>query len=256
MPEGDSVAGHAEQLRRALVNEVITSVEGSSAAVRSNSHRILGATVEGIRTVGKNLVIDLSGGYSIRVHLGMTGRWSVIPSGRPAPGAARLVLSAGGATAVCSAAPTIDVERTPALDATLSRLGPDVLGEFDSASFLRRARTRQSTSVGEMLLDQKVLAGIGNVYKSELLFLVGINPRTRVGEVDDRQLLDIADKAGSLMASNVGPKARSTTGSRARGQETWVYGRSGRPCRRCGAAIEMERQGERVTYWCPVCQPL
>lgn len=256
MPEGDSVAGHASKLRPILLGKEITEVYGTAPAVRANSHRILGATVEGIRTVGKNLVIDLSGGYSIRVHLGMTGRWRVDPTRRTVPGSARLALSSGDSVAVCSAAPTIEVDRTAAVDAGLYSLGPDVLGDFDSREFVRRARTRTSVSMGELLLDQRVLSGIGNVYKSELLFLAGINPRTRVDEVSDSQLLEIAEKAVSLMASNVGTRARSTTGSRSRGRDTWVYGRSGRPCRRCGTAIEHETQGERITYWCPRCQAL
>jgi len=255
LPEGDSVAGHAARLRPLLVGREITELAGTAPSVRANSHRILGVRVEGVRTVGKNLVIDLSGGYSIWVHLGMSGRWRVVPPGRHVPGSARLVLSAGGAIAVCSAAPGVDVDRTPAIDTRLGRLGPDVLGDFEAQEFRRRARTRPRVSLAELLLDQRVVAGIGNVYKSELLFLAGIDPKTEVAHVSDEQLGEIAADAVRLMSANVGPEARSTTGSRVRGQELWVYGREGRPCRRCGTAIEMERHGDRVTYWCPGCQP-
>lgn len=254
MPEGDSVAGHASRLRPILLGRQITDVKGTAPAVRANSHRILDATVQEIRTAGKNLIIDLSGGLSIRVHLGMSGRWRVIPPDRPIPGSARIALSAGGQTAICSAAPTIDVDRTPAIDLGLSRLGPDVLGDFELDEFVRRARTRRSVAVADVLLDQRVLAGIGNVYKSELLFLAGIDPHTPIDEISDDRLRGVAIDAVRLMKANVGPKSRSTTGSRARDREMWVYGRAGRPCRRCGTAISTDRQGERVTYWCSKCQ--
>lgn len=256
MPEGDSVAGHASRLRPILVGSEITDVGGSAPAVRANSLRILDATVQGIRTVGKNLLIDLSGGYSIRVHLGMSGRWRVVPRGGQIPGSARLVLSTGGPIAVCSAARTVEVDRTPAIDAGLSRLGPDPLGDFDPEEFIRRARTQNSTAVGDVLLNQRVISGIGNVYKSELLFLAGLDPHKPVDEVSDDHLRDIGADAVRLMAANAGFASRTTTGSRAPDRETWVYGRPGRPCRRCGTAIEMDRQGDRVTYWCPSCQEL
>lgn len=254
MPEGDSIAGHAARLRPVLAGQPITWVGGTAPSVRASSHRILGATVEDIRTLGKNLVIDLSGGYSIRVHLGMSGRWRVLARGSPIPGSARVVLSTGDATAVCMAAPTVEVDRTPKIDLELSRLGPDVLGAFDSEEFIRRARSTQSVAISELLLDQRVIAGIGNVYKSELLFLAGIDPHTSVDGVSDEQLAGIAADAVRLMQANVGPKARTTTGSRVRDRAMWVYGRPGRPCRRCGSAIAMDRQGDRVTYWCPGCQ--
>jgi endonuclease-8 len=254
LPEGDSVAGHAARLRPVLAGRTITEVGGTASSLRANSHRVLGATVEEIRTLGKNLVIDLSGGYSIRVHLGMSGRWLVLSRGRPTPGAARLVLSTDDATAVCLAAPTVEVARTPGIDHELSRLGPDVLDDFDVGEFVRRARSTPSVAMSELLLDQRVIAGIGNVYKSELLFLAGIDPRASVDAVTDEQLSGIAAYAVRLMRANVGPKSRTTTGSRARGREMWVYGRQGRPCRRCGSGIAMDRQGDRVTYWCPGCQ--
>ena len=212
MPEGDSVAGHAERLRPILLGQTITEVGGTASSVRANSHRILDATVAGVRTAGKNLLIDLS-------------------------------------------APTVDVDRTPAIEAGVSRLGPDVLGEFDEDEFVRRARTRDDLTMTRMLLDQRVLAGIGNVYKSELLFLERIHPQTPVRRVGDEQLRSIARRARTLRSANVGTGPRSTTGARGPAKTTWVYGRSGRPCRRCGTGIEQERESDRVTYWCPNCQP-
>lgn len=254
MPEGDSVAGHAERLRPILAGQRITEVDGTAPSVRTNSWQILDATVSGIRTLGKNLLIDLSTGYSIRVHLGMSGRWQVVAAETRPAGSARLVLTTERGRAVCHAAPKVEVDRTPAVEARVAGLGPDLLGDFDEDEYVRRARTRDGVSMAGMLLDQRVLAGIGNVYKSELLFLEGIHPRTPVGQVEDSQLRSISQRAIKLLAANVGPGARSTTGSKGRGQETWVYGRRGKPCRRCGTPIQQEKEGDRVTYWCPTCQ--
>ena len=248
MPEGDSIAGDASRLRPLLEGKTIEAVAGTTGAVRANSRRLLGAEVTSIRTHGKNLVIDLSSGYSVRVHLGMTGRWREGLSPR-----ARLGLSTDAGSVSCFDAPTVEVDRTPAIDLSLDRLGPDLLGEFDEDEFLRRARSVERMPVGRLLLDQRVLAGIGNVYKSELLFLAGINPWTSTADVTDDQLRELARNAGELLAANVG-RRRSTTRSTGRGQETWVYGQNGLRCRRCGTRIEMDRLDDRVTYWCPNCQ--
>jgi endonuclease-8 len=256
MPEGDSVAGHARRLRPVLVGRLVEEVSGTAPSLRVNSRRVLGAVVEDIRTVGKNLVIDLSTGYSIRVHLGMSGRWTVSDVHTVVPhGSARLVLATSSHRVTCYRAPTVEVDRTPAVDALLGRLGPDVLGEFDEEEFLRRARAVPDDAIGSMLLNQRVVAGIGNVYKSELLFLEGVHPMRHVSEVSDDQLRALARSGRRLMVANVGPGRRVTTGSTLRGRETWVYGRAGRPCRRCGVVIERDHQGDRVTYWCPRCQP-
>lgn len=255
MPEGDSVAGHAEMLRGVLLGEVIEEVGGSAPSLRSNSARVLGATVERIRTVGKNLVIDLSTGYSLRVHLGMSGRWGVVALDSSVPGSARLSIATANHRVICHAAPTVEVARTPAVDSMLGSLGPDLLGEFDEEEFLRRARAHASRSISTVLLDQTVLSGIGNVYKSELLFLEGIHPESPASRVSDTRLLSIADRARRLLAVNVGRGRRVTTGSPVPGRETWVYGRVGRPCRRCGTPIERKTLHERITFWCPRCQP-
>lgn len=249
MPEGDSVAGNAEMLRLILEGRRIEAVAGSAGPVRSNSHRLLDAEVAVVRTVGKNLVIDLSTGYSVRVHLGMTGRWSR----SEAPGS-RLTLRTEAGSVSCSGAPVVEVDRTAAIDKTLAGLGPDLLGDFEFHEFLRRARAVGVMPVGRLLLDQRVVAGIGNVYKSELLFLVGINPWTPTDAIEDEHLLELAGRGKDLLRLNVG-RRRSTTGSSGRGQETWVYDQAGHACRRCGTKIEIGRLDDRVTYWCPGCQP-
>ena len=257
MPEGDSVAGHAQRLRPILEGSRIESVGGTSPSVRVHSARILDAVVDGVRTVGKHLIIDLSTGYSIRIHLGMTGRWTITAvSASPVHGSARLVLGTESHRTACFSAPTVEVDRTAAVDAEVARLGPDLLGDFDVDEFLRRARLREGElNVAQLLLDQEVVAGIGNVYKSELLFLEGIHPETPAASLGDDTLRAIAERARRLMAVNVG-KRRVTTGMRGPRREHWVYGRDGRPCRRCGAAIESRGGADRVTYWCPGCQAL
>ena len=256
MPEGDSVAGHAEMLRPILVGRRVEAVAGTAPSVRSNSARILDARMEAVRTVGKHLIVDLSTGYSIRIHLGMPGRWRVHGRGTPPGGSARLVLTTTTHHAACYSAPTIEVDRTAAIDAQLARLGPDLLGDFDVDEFIRRARLIPDTAVADLLLNQRVLAGIGNVYKSEVLFLERVNPATAVSALDDETLASVARRAGRLLSANVGSGPRTTTGRRAGGQDLWVYGRGGRPCRRCGAPIAQDTRGDRVTYWCPTCQPL
>lgn len=256
MPEGDSVAKSAARLRPFLVGESILSVGGTARSVRVNSGRILDASVRGIRTYGKNLVIDLDSGYSIRVHLGMPGRWRVLPAEKSPPGSSRLVLSTQRGHAACLAAPTVEVDRTPRIDLELKRLGPDVLrDDFDPDVLVRRARARNDRPIAEALLDQRVVAGIGNVYKSELLFLAGLHPETRVEVVSDEALREIANRAALLMRANVHSGPRITTRDRRRGRELWVYDRSGEPCRRCSTPIEVSRLGDRVTFWCPTCQP-
>lgn len=253
MPEGDTVAGDAERLRPLLVGNEILAVAGTAPSVRSSSARLLGSLPTAVRSIGKNLIIDFSTGYSIRVHRGMTGRWQVMGADHSAHGSARLVLTTSSLHVVCHSAPTVEVARTPLVDRSVARLGPDVLGEFDAPEFLRRARAGEDRAIASLLLDQRVLAGVGNVYKSELLFLAGINPWAPVSSLDDDQLMGLAEEARRLLASNVG-RHRTTTGSARRGQETWVYGQAGHGCRECGATISMARLDDRVTYWCPVCQ--
>lgn len=256
MPEGDSIAKAARRLSPVLVGNEIVSVYGTAAQVRSNSSRLVGARVTGVRTFGKNLVIDFEGGRSIKVHLGMSGRWVVFPADRRIPGSANLCLSTAEHHVCCFAAPTVQVARTPAVDEDMARLGPDLLAEsFEPTEFVDRARTRPDTPIGLVLLDQRVVAGIGNVYKSEVLFLAGAHPETPVEDITDAVLREIAGMARRLLTSNVRPGRRSTTGDRARGRETWVYDRAGKPCRKCSSGIEVGMLGGRVTYWCPTCQP-
>jgi endonuclease-8 len=173
---------------------------------------------------------------------------------------ASAVLETAEAVAVAYDTPVVelltdaDLRRSPALTA----LGPDLLGaEFDLEEALRRLRERNGEELGNALLDQRAVAGIGNVYKSEVAFLERMNPWAKVGAFEDAELVAALRTAKRLLEANTRGGARVTTGSSARGQGLWVYGRAGRPCRRCGTTIRSGRQGDlaRLTYWCERCQP-
>jgi endonuclease VIII len=166
------------------------------------------------------------------------------------------VIATDDAVAVCFNAPVVEILTARELerDEPLRRLGPDVLAaELDSAEAVRRLRSLGDTPIGEALLDQTALAGIGNIYKSETLFLCGADPFAPVSDFPAEELETILAKARSLMAASVEPHGLRLAGRGVR----WVYRRSGEPCRRCGTEIRMRRQGTtaRSTYWCPRCQP-
>lgn len=253
MPEGDSIAKVRVRLQPLLEGRTISALGGTSGSVRVNAARIRDSVVQEIRTVGKNLIVDFSSGYSLHVHLGMNGRWRINPASH---GSARVVLTTDAGSVACFGAPTVLVDRTPAIDRSLDRLGPDVLGEsFNAAEAVARAQMFPDEPIGRVLLDQRVVSGIGNVYKSELAFLAGIHPDTLVSRLGSDSLQSVFDQAATLLRANVRPGARNTTGDRAGGRQTWVYGNSGRPCRRCGSRIEEGRRDTRITYWCPTCQP-
>lgn len=259
MPEGDSYTYAAHRIRPILTGHLIHSVEGSSPDVRKRSGQIVGNAVSGIRTVGKHLLIDLDSGLSIHVHLGMTGAIRIRRPGRGRGadrGALRLALSTELGTVEVTAAPTVDVERRGVIDHGLKHLGPDLLApDFDRERFERLAALfPDDRSVSDFLLEQRVMSGIGNEYKSEVLFLEGIRPDRLMETVDPGARLRLAERARRLMQPNARRPSRSTTG-RADGSK-WVYGRSGRPCRRCRTAIVGFWPGNppRVTYWCPSCQ--
>jgi endonuclease VIII len=256
MPEGDSIAGDAAVLRPVLVGEVIVAVYATAGSVRANAGRIRSRSVLGIRTIGKNLIVDFDSGYSLWVHLGMNGLWRVLDSQMTVPGPARVGLSTGSHHAVCLGAPRTEVNRTPAVDLALRRLGPDLLSEeVDVDEIVARARALPGdTTLARLLLDQTVAAGIGNVYKSELAFLAGVHPTTPLRLLSDDRLMTIYEEARSLLTANVGPGPRSTTGYRGRGRTTWVYENGGSGCRKCSTQIASGRIDDRITYWCPFCQ--
>jgi endonuclease-8 len=272
MPEGDTLARIADGLRPVLAGRVVTGARARLPGPRLD--RVLGATITEVVAVGKNLLIRLDNGLELRTHLRLHGSWHRYRTGerwRRAPARASLVVEVPGAVAVCFDCPTVELfeTRAAALHPALGRLGPDLLDPaFDRDEAIRRLRApvRSGMEIGVALLDQRALAGIGNVYKSEVLYQVGVSPFALLSDVDDPTLLRIVELARDLLVANAqrarGPE-RVTTREPATGRSLapgalWVYRRAGRPCRRCGTLIRAAQQGSdlpRTTYWCPACQP-
>lgn len=259
MPEGDTYTRAARRLRPVLVGQVIIEVGGSAPSVRRRHAQMAGAAVESVRTHGKHLLIDLETGLTIHIHLGMPGR---ILTSRPDDpprvdqGTIRMVLTTDIGAAWVLAAPTVEVDKRESVEMELARLGPDVLAdEFDMALFAERAaRYPGDRTVSDFLLDQRVLAGVGNEYKNEVLFMERIAPERLMDTIDDAARVGLARRARRLMLPNAHRAVRSTTGRPDGG--LWVYDRAGEPCRRCRTQIRQAQIGEppRVTFWCPSCQ--
>ncbi|HEX2658680.1 MAG TPA: DNA-formamidopyrimidine glycosylase family protein [Polyangia bacterium] len=264
MPEGDTIHKHGAELRARLQGQKVTAVFARGLEYR----RLAGASVEKVEVHGKHLFIDV-GPARLHVHLGMYGRMFIQDARTVTTGkAARASLAVVGerAAALWWRAPTVEVLRAAFAHAhpALQTLGPDVLApDFQPAAAVSRARERPATTLGELLLDQRVAAGIGNVYKSEILFLERLDPFAPVSSVDDATLDRVYALARELMSRNLGPWRRTTTADLTRGgfgprgsARVHVYRRAGHPCRVCGAAILAAAQGQppRKTYYCPRCQ--
>ena len=266
MPEGDTLFRAAAGLRPFLLGRAVTAA--SARQPGPQVERVVGATVTDVEAVGKNLLIRFDNGLEVRTHLRMTGSWHRYRPGerwRRAPGRARLVLEVPGTVAVCFDAPVVELFETRAesLHPALAALGPDVLADdFDPAVAVERLRepSRAGLSIGEALLDQRALAGIGNVWKCEVLFAERMSPFVRVADLDDATLDRIVRAASRMMRASLAvPVSVGRRGGdeRAMGGRLAVYERAGRPCPRCGALVLAERQGRelpRTTYWCPSCQ--
>ncbi len=272
MPEGDTV----HKLARALAPELeARPLRGLWLRDRGWLAPLAGHTVCEVSALGKHLLVGLAppGGeraaWVLHVHLGMKGRWDRYREGeawrRPIHQAS-VRLEAPARSYVCFRAARAEVLRPPALalHPTLSRLGPDLVADrLDLRRVVARARAREPRSAAELLLDQRVACGIGNVYKSEVLFLEGVHPRTSVAALPDAALGRLYARARTLLRANLGGWRRTTLRSvtpaslPAPGEpRLWVYGRGGEPCRRCGAAIRGARVGDeaRSSFWCPGCQ--
>lgn len=254
MPEGDTVFRAARELRDALVGERLTRCD--VRVPRFATVDLTGQMVDSVTSRGKHLLIRV-GDASIHTHLKMEGVWHIYrPQERwRRPGwQARIILGTERSVAVGFELGMVEVLARDGEDTALGYLGPDPLGpDWDADEVLARLRADPSRMVGEAVLDQRVLAGIGNVYRSELCFLVGVLPGTPVGEVPD--LPRLVALAQELLAANTQRPRRSTTG-RLRGATLWVYGREHRQCLRCGTAIRQADLGDpaRIVFWCPNCQ--
>jgi endonuclease-8 len=257
----------ARALQRALAGQVLTGSDlrvPRLATVDLTGWRVLES---GCR--GKHLLLRLAGPagdrdgagdgrMTLHSHLRMDGAWRVFRPGQPWGGGPahtiRAVLGTAPATAVGFHLHDLALVPTAEEQALVGHLGPDLLGpDWDPDEAARRLAAFPGTAVAEALLDQRNLAGIGNLYKCELLFLRGVSPWTPVAEVPD--LRGMAALAHRLLTANAGRWTQSTTGSLRRFETTYVYGRRAKPCRRCGTLVEKTGQADRVTYWCPSCQP-
>jgi endonuclease-8 len=259
VPEGDSIHRVAGALRPLVVERELVRVE-IGGVVRAE---LAGAKVTAIATHGKHMVVDLDRGWSIRVHLGMNGRWRRYRAPRTAPAGASLIMATATDELACLRAPTVELtaRRDPRHGRGLAALGPDVLADdFDPTVAAARARAAGATPIGVVLLDQRVAAGIGNVYKSEILWFEQQSPFTPTRELSDEQLVALYARARALMRMNLGPGGRMTRtgprGDRTSDERTYVYRRARRACLRCGGTIATKVQGEQLrrTYYCPGCQ--
>lgn len=259
MPEGDTVWRTALHLDRALTGSELlaTDFRVPAHATLDLSGRQVVATV----ARGKHLLTRIGDEHTLHTHLKMEGAWHLYRSGtrwrRPVH-EARAVLRTEGWTAVGFALGIVEVVARHAEHTVVGHLGPDLLGpDWDEEEALGRLLADPARPVAEALLDQRSLAGIGNLYANELCFLGGVHPRLPVGAVPD--LTRLVRRARSALDANKERVEQTLTGDLRRGRQTWVYRRKGQPCRRCGTRIAVDQLGprtqERATYWCPTCQP-
>jgi len=273
MPEGDTIFRAARALDRALAGRVVTgftSVFPHLTRVDVDTP-LRGRTVERVTARGKHLLIWFSGGLVLRTHMRMNGSWHIYRPGerwrRPRHDM-RIVVATEAFEAVAFTVPVAELDTSAAIERALADVGPDPLSDgFDVRAALARLRERGDMEIADALLDQRAVSGLGNVYKSEVLFAARVHPSTRVADVTDEVLEKILSVAVKFMRSNVADGStaaivtyaalRRTTGRADPSARLWVYGRAGQPCRRCGTPIARRRQGPhaRSTYWCERCQP-
>jgi endonuclease VIII len=269
VPEGDTVWRQARDLNAALAGQQLTACDFRVPAYATVD--FTGQVVDSVESRGKHLLMHV-GGHVIHSHLSMEGHWDIYPL--PANGVeprwrrpahtARAVLRTGRAVVVGFSLGTLEVLREVDGGTAVGHLGPDLLGpDWDPDEAERRLRADPERALGLALLDQRNLAGIGNIYRNELCFLGGVHPSVAVGEVPG--LPRILDLAKRLLEANKDRPLRSTTGGPARGDAAlWVYGLAGKPCKRCGSLIHHEKMADptapthapRDIYFCPRCQPV
>jgi endonuclease-8 len=263
MPEGDSLYRFANRLRTPLEGKVILKARSHGPGPVPRVEKIVGRTCTGVRSTGKNLLISFDNGLALRGHLRMYGTWHVYKPGEPwtrAEREARLVLEVEDAVVVNFSAPVIELveERSLGYHTPVANLGPDLLDNaFDVDEAIARLRhpTRELLTIGDAIMDQRAVAGAGNIWKHESLFHAGINPWRRVSELSDDELRMLLGKAQALLRASVGKpnalelKYRPTM---------YAYMRGWQPCRRCHTTLRSAPQGVdiRHTAWCPKCQPV
>jgi endonuclease VIII len=258
MPEGDVVWRTARQLHDALAGRPLTCSD--FRVPRFATTDLTGRAVLESVSRGKHLLTRVDGGVTIHTHLRMDGSWRIRRAGgdRPRDHRVRLVLANDDWQAVGYLLGVVEAVPSSLEDQIVGHLGPDLLGpDWDAAEAMRRLRSAPARPAGEALIDQRNLAGLGTFYRAEALFLRGVNPWQPVGSIGDlRGLVDLSQR---LIDDNKERSGQVTTGNPARGQEAWVYGRGGSPCRRCGTPIRRANLGaapqDRLIFWCPHCQP-
>lgn len=260
MPEGDTVFLTGAILRRALVGRRLTRTDFRHPALATAD--LTGAEVVAVRTVGKHLFIRFSDESSLHSHLRMDGSWRVFRPGQrwtmPAH-QARVILEHPAAQAVGFRVHDLQLLPTEAEQRLVGHLGPDLLDPEWSDDHAKRAGSalarRGDEQLGTALLDQRVMAGIGNLYKTEICFLLGVSPWTPVAEVDAGKAVELARR---LLSANAWRYEQSTTGELSPGRRTWVYERTRKGCLRCGGPVRVASQGTgvhaRPTWFCPRCQ--
>ena len=288
MPEGDTIFRAARTLHRALAGRQVVRFESVLPALTRihEDSPLTGRTIESVTAAGKHVLMRFSpldvargdhepvewpGGLVLRTHMRMNGSWHIYRPGekwlRPRRDM-RIVVATDAFEAVGFNVPVAELLQDKALarQPDLRLMGPDLLGaSFDADEAVRRFRERPALAIADALLNQRVVAGAGNVYKSEVLFLCGVDPFRRVDRVTDEQLRAILETARKHLKANViDPTAaivtyrgyRRTTRRADPSERLYVYGRARKPCRKCGTRIEVRAQGPnaRLTYWCPACQ--
>ncbi len=262
MPEGDTIHRTAARLRPALEGKAIVRFEATRSA---HTGPRPGAVVESVEARGKHLLVHFDDGWVLQTHMRMTGSWHLYRTGerwQKPPHQMRALVEVGpdpdntddrGWIAVCFSAPVVELVRAPRTD----HLGPDLCRpDADLAEAVRRmARLDPTTELAEVLLDQRICGGVGNVYKSEVAFAHGLHPLTPIGAIPEAHRAELVTTAARLLQHNLSTSARTTVPGPA--GSLAVYGRKGEPCRRCGTPIRRAVTGPqaRSTYWCPRCQP-
>lgn len=279
MPEGDSIFRAARTLHQALAGKLVTEFETALAPLArvNDDTPIVGRTIERAEARGKWCLIFFSGDLILVTHMRMSGSWHIYRTGErwQAPRRTmRVAITCGEMQAVAFNVPIAEfhTERSLERRSQMLKLGPDVLGDdFSVETGVRTLRdygiAHPEAEIADVLLNQRVLAGLGNIYKSEVAFAAGVNPFRPMRTITERELERMVEAAQRYMKANVAHTSdagiATYTGNRRatheidRNNRLWVYGRKGKECRRCGASIEMRKQGPdvRSTYWCPSCQP-
>lgn len=267
MPEGDTIWRAARALHLALSGQVVRGFRTTSPDISpAGEQSIPGRTVGSVRAMGKHLLMTFSRDRDdlvLHTHMRMNGSWHLYRPGerwRRSPASARVVVETDAYVAPCFDAPVVELVRGADLarHAALRALGPDAMTDtFDLDAALVRVRSQPEREIGVALLDQRAVSGVGNVLKSETLFLAGISPFALGAQLEDAALRTLLEQAHRLLVRNRTGASRRTRFVLDPRQKLWVYGRRGDPCHVCGTPIGSATQGEeaRRTYWCPTCQP-